>query len=172
MINYDLSKITTVIFDVDGVLSANTIPMDLNGNPVRTMNVKDGYAIQLAAKQGIRLAIITGGKCDSIQYRYGKLGVKDIYMSAGVKIEVYRKYCEENNLKNEEVMFLGDDIPDYEIMKIVGCPCCPSDACQDIKDISTYVSPAIGGSGFARDVLEQLLRSKGLWLSSAKAFGW
>ena len=172
MIKYDLPKITTVIFDVDGVLSANTIPMDLNGNPVRTMNVKDGYAIQLAAKQGIRLAIITGGKCDSIQYRYSKLGVNDIYMGCAVKIETYREYCRQHNLKDEEVMFLGDDIPDYEIMKVVGCPCSPSDACQDIKDISTYVSPAPGGNGFARDVLEQLLRSKGLWLSSAKAFGW
>ena len=85
---------------------------------------------------------------------------------------MYREYCRQNNLKDEEVMFLGDDIPDYEIMKVVGCPCSPSDACQDIKDISTYVSPSPGGNGFARDVLEQLLRSKGLWLSSAKAFGW
>ena len=172
MIKYDLSKITTVIFDVDGVLSENTIPMDLNGNPIRTMNVKDGYAIQLAAKQGIRLAIITGGKCDSIQYRYSKLGVNDIFMGCAVKIEKYREYCRQNNLKDEEVMFLGDDIPDYEIMKVAGCTCCPSDACQEIKDISTYVSPASGGNGFARDVLEQLLKSRGLWLSSAKAFGW
>ena len=140
MIKYDLSKITTVIFDVDGVLSENTIPMDLNGNPIRTMNVKDGYAIQLAAKQGIRLAIITGGKCDSIQYRYSKLGVNDIFMGCAVKIEKYREYCRQNNLKDEEVMFLGDDIPDYEIMKVAGCTCCPSDACQEIKDISTYVS--------------------------------
>lgn len=172
MIEYDLSKITTVIFDVDGVLSENTIPMDLNGNPIRTMNVKDGYAIQLAAKQGLRLAIITGGKCDSIQYRYSKLGVNDIFMGCAVKIEKYREYCRQNNLKDEEVMFLGDDIPDYEIMKVAGCTCCPSDACQEIKEISTYVSPAFGGNGFARDVLEQILKSRGLWLSSAKAFGW
>ena len=93
-------------------------------------------------------------------------------MGCAVKIETYREYCRLHNLKDEEVMFLGDDIPDYEIMKVAGCPCSPSDACQDIKDISTYVSPASGGNGFARDVLEQLLRSKGLWLSSAKAFGW
>lgn len=172
MINYDLTKISTVIFDVDGVLSANTIPMDANGNPVRTMNVKDGYAIQLAAKQGIRLAIMTGGKDDSIRYRYNKLGVKDVFMGCAVKIKTYDEYLSKYNLTKDEVMYLGDDIPDYEIMMTAGCTCCPSDACPDIKKISTYVSPFAGGYGFARDVIEQILRAQGLWLSSAKAFGW
>lgn len=172
MINYDLKKITTVIFDVDGVLSNNTIPMDAAGQPMRTMNIKDGYAIQLAVKMGLNIAIITGGKDDAIQLRYEKLGVKDIFMGCAVKITTYEGLCNRLGISDEEVVYVGDDIPDYEIMKCVGCPCCPSDACPDIKEISTYISPAPGGSGCARDILEQILRAKGLWLSSAKAFGW
>jgi 3-deoxy-D-manno-octulosonate 8-phosphate phosphatase (KDO 8-P phosphatase) len=172
MIEYDLSKITTVIFDVDGVLSANTIPMDLNGNPVRTMNVKDGYAIQLAAKQGIRLAIITGGKCDSIQYRYSKLGVNDIYMGCAVKIETYDALLAKYGLKDEEIIYMGDDIPDLEIMRRVGCPVCPKDACPEIKEVSLYVSDRLGGHGCGRDVIEQVLRAQGKWVMNAKAFGW
>ena len=172
MIKYDLTKITTVIFDVDGVLSENTIPMDLNGNPIRTMNVKDGYAIQLAAKQGLRLAIITGGKCDSIQYRYSKLGVNDIFMGCAVKIEKYREYCRQNNLKDEEVMFLGDDIPDYEVLTTCGLPCCPADAAPEIKAVCTYISHKNGGQGCARDILEQILKAKDLWMHNSTAFGW
>lgn len=172
MINYDLSKITTIIFDVDGVLSCETIPMSTEGEPMRTVNIKDGYAIQLAIKLGLRLCIITGGKDDAIPLRYGKLGMKDIFMACGVKIEVYRKYLADNNINNDEVIYVGDDIPDYEIMKTVGLPCCPADACSDIKNISTYISPYKGGRGCARDIIEQVLRAKGLWLSSAKAFGW
>ena len=172
MINYDLRKITTIIFDVDGVLSANTVTMNGIGNPQRTMNIKDGYSIQLAAKQGLRLAIITGGNDEAIVQRYSKLGVKDIYMGVAVKILTYEEFCCCNNLSDEEIMYVGDDIPDYEIMRRVGCPCSPADACSDIKSISAYVSPYIGGNGCVRDILEQVLRAKGMWLCSAKAFGW
>ena len=172
MINYDLKKITTIIFDVDGVLSLNTIPMSADGDPLRTVNIKDGYAIQLAIKMGLRLAIMTGGRDEAISRRYEKLGMKDIFLSCGVKIERYREYMKKNALSDEEVIFMGDDIPDYEVMKQCGCPCCPADACPDIKAISTYISPNSGGNGCARDVIEQVLRAKGLWLSSAKAFGW
>ena len=172
MINYDLSKITTVIFDVDGVLSASTIGMSAEGEPMRTVNIKDGYAIQLAIKMGLRLCIITGGKDNALPIRYGKLGMKDIYMACGVKIDVYRKYLADNGLTNEEVIYVGDDIPDYEVMREVGCPCCPKDACNDLKEISTYVSPYNGGMGCVRDILEQLMRAKGMWLCHAKAFGW
>ena len=172
MINYDLSKITTIIFDVDGVLSTSTIPMSAEGNPLRSVNIKDGYAIQLAVKQGLRLAIITGGKDDAIMGRYSKLGMTDIYMACGVKIEVLRKYMAEHNLSKEEIIYVGDDIPDYEVMHEVGCPCCPKDACSDIKEISTYISPYNGGMGCARDILEQVMRAQGLWLKNEKAFGW
>ena len=172
MINYDLSKITTIIFDVDGVLSTSTIPMSAEGNPMRSVNIKDGYAIQLAVKQGLRLAIITGGKDDAIMGRYSKLGMNDIFMACGVKIEVLRKYMAEHNLTKEEIIYVGDDIPDYEVMHEVGCPCCPKDACSDIRDISTYISPYNGGMGCARDILEQVMRAQGLWLKKEKAFGW
>ncbi|MBQ0073758.1 MAG: HAD hydrolase-like protein [Prevotella sp.] len=172
MINYDLTKITTIIFDVDGVLSKSTIPMSAEGSPMRTVNIKDGYAIQLAIKMGLRLVILSGGTDKAVEQRYSKLGMKDIFMSCGVKIQKYRAYCEENGIKDEEVIYVGDDIPDYEIMKVVGCPCCPHDACGDIREISRYVSPYDGGMGCARDIIEQVLRARGQWLSSAKAFGW
>lgn len=174
MIPYDLKKITTIIFDVDGVLSANTITMDGNGQPVRTMNIKDGYAIHLALKMGIRLVIITGGDTENVRLRYVSLGMRseDIFLGASVKIDVYDRFVKENGISDEEVMYVGDDIPDYEIMQRVGCPCCPKDACPDIREISLYVSPCEGGYGCGRDVIEQVLRAKGLWLSSAKAFGW
>lgn len=172
MINYDLKKITTVIFDVDGVLSTSTIQMNAEGTPMRSINIKDGYAIQLAAKQGLRLAIITGGKDDAIMKRYSGLGMTDIYMGCGVKLEVFRNYMREHGIHKEEVIYIGDDIPDYEVMHEVGCPCCPKDACTDIKAISTYVSPVNGGMGCARDILEQVMRAKGLWLTNEKAFGW
>lgn len=172
MINYDLKKITTVILDVDGVLSCNTIQMDTCGNPVRTLNIKDGYAIQFAVKMGLRLCIITGGYDESIRKRYEYLGMKDVFMKCAQKITTYEDYCQTNGIKDEEVIYIGDDIPDYEIMKRVGCPCCPSDACAEIKELSVYVSPATGGNGCVRDVLEQILKAQGKWLTSAKAFGW
>lgn len=172
MINYDLTSVKAIIFDVDGVLSLSTIQMSPAGLPVRTVNIKDGYAIQLAIKMGMKIAIISGGTDPSIEERYRKLGMKDIFMSCSTKIQVLNQYLADNHLSADEVIYVGDDIPDYEIMKVVGCPCCPADACSDIKEISTYVSPYEGGKGCARDIIEQILRAKGLWLSSAKAFGW
>lgn len=172
MINYDLKKIRTIIFDVDGVLSRETITMDRDGHPLRTVNIKDGYAIQLAQKLGLRIVILTGGTTNAVQVRYSNLGVKDIFMGAAVKLETYDRFIKEKGLTDEEVMYVGDDIPDYEVMKRVGCPCCPKDACQDIKDISIYISPRNGGEGCGRDVIEQVLRAQGLWLNNAKAFGW
>lgn len=172
MINYDLRKINAIIFDVDGVLSCETIPMDAEGAPRRTVNIKDGYAIQLAVKQGLRIAIITGGHDEAIKLRYQYLGVNDIFMRAAIKIKVYNELLDKYHLDDDEVIFMGDDIPDYEVMRRCGCPCCPTDAASDIKDIACYVSPREGGKGCARDVIEQVLRAKGLWLSDAKAFGW
>ncbi|MBQ9560856.1 MAG: HAD hydrolase-like protein [Prevotella sp.] len=172
MINYDLKAVKAIIFDVDGVLSTNTIQMSPDGMPVRTVNIKDGYAIQLAIKMGLRLAIISGGTDKGVEERYRKLGMKDIFMSCSTKIEVFRKCLADNGLTAEEVIYVGDDIPDYEVMQMAGCPCCPADACSDIKEISTYISPYKGGEGCARDIIEQVMRAQGHWLSSAKAFGW
>ena len=172
MINYDLTKIKAIIFDVDGVLSAETITLNTDGEPLRTVNIKDGYAIQLAQKEGLRVVILTGGTTESIRLRYDRLGVKDIYMGCAVKIKTYNQFKQKYGLSDEEIVYMGDDVPDYEIVKVCGCPCCPSDACPDIKQISLYVSNKAGGYGCARDVIEQVLRAQGKWLKSEKAFGW
>ncbi len=172
MINYDLKKITTIVFDVDGVLSCSTISMNSEGNPMRTVNIKDGYAMQLAVKMGLRLCIISGGNDESIRKRYTKLGLTDIYLGVGEKLQVMQDYMARHAVGKEETVFVGDDIPDYEVMRLVGLAVAPHDACPDIKAIAHYISPVDGGMGVARDVIEQVLRAKGQWLSSEKAFGW
>jgi 3-deoxy-D-manno-octulosonate 8-phosphate phosphatase (KDO 8-P phosphatase) len=172
MINYDLRKIMAVIFDIDGVLSASTVFMNNNGQPIRTINIKDGYAIQLAQKMGIRIAIMTGGRNEDIKLRYEYLGVEDIYLKCSIKIKTYEEFIAKYGLDDSEIIYVGDDIPDYEIMKRVGCPCCPSDACPEIKSISLYISNLNGGPACGRDILEQVMKAQGKWLSDAKAFGW
>ena len=172
MINYDLKKIRAIIFDVDGVLSTETIPLHPSGEPMRTVNIKDGYAIQLAMKLGLRIVIMTGGTTESVRLRYERLGVQDIFMGCAVKLQKYEEFLAVNGYTDEEIMYMGDDIPDYEIMQRVGCPVCPADACPDIRDLSLYVSSCRGGEGCGRDVIEQVLRAQGLWLHNAKAFGW
>ena len=172
MIQYDLNKIRAIIFDIDGVLSAETITLSADGVPLRTVNIKDGYAIQLAMKLGLRIIILTGATTPSVRVRYEGLGVKDIYLGCSVKIETYRQLLKQYDLTDEEVMYMGDDIPDLEIMRCVGCPVCPKDACPEIKEVSLYVSDRKGGYGCGRDVIEQVLRAQGKWVMNAKAFGW
>lgn len=172
MINYDLQKIRAIIFDIDGVLSSETITLSPEGEPLRTVNIKDGYAIQLAIKLGLRIAVLTGANVSSVRVRYEGLGVKDIYLGCAVKIETYEAFLKKYGLTDEEVMYMGDDIPDLEIMRRVGCPVCPNDACSEIKEACLYVSDKIGGHGCGRDVIEQTLRAQGKWVMNAKAFGW
>jgi len=172
MINYDLKKIKAIIFDIDGVLSAETITLSAEGDPLRTVNIKDGYAIQLAMKLGLRIVILSGAKVQSIRKRYEGLGVEDINIGCAVKIKTYEELLQKYSLKDEEIMYMGDDIPDLEIMRRVGCPVCPKDACPEIKDVSLYVSDRIGGHGCGRDVIEQTLRAQGKWVMDEKAFGW
>lgn len=172
MINYDLSKIKAIVFDVDGVLSRETITMNINGEPMRTVNIKDGYAIQLAMKMGLRIVILTGAASESIRVRYENLGIKDIYMKCGVKISVYDEFLAKYGYNDSEIIYMGDDIPDYQVMKRCGCPVCPADACPEIKAISCYISDKTGGNGCGRDVIEQVLIAQGKWLSDNRAFGW
>lgn len=172
MINYDLSKIKAIVFDVDGVLSRETITMNINGEPMRTVNIKDGYAIQLAMKMGLRIVILTGADSESIRVRYENLGVKDIYMRCGVKISVYDEFLAKYGYNDSEIIYMGDDIPDYQVMKRCGCPVCPADACPEIKAISCYISDKTGGNGCGRDIIEQVLIAQGKWLSDNRAFGW
>ena len=172
MISYDLTKIKAIIFDIDGVLSSETITLSAEGVPLRTVNIKDGYAIQLAVKLGLRIVVLTGANVPSVRVRYEGLGVEDIYLGCAVKIETYDEFLKKYGLTDEEVMYMGDDIPDLEIMRRVGCPVCPKDACPEIKEASLYVSDKIGGYGCGRDVIEQTLRAQGKWVMNAKAFGW
>ncbi len=172
MINYDLNKIKAIIFDIDGVLSSETITLGPDGSPLRTVNIKDGYAIQLAMKLGLRIAILSGARVDSLRTRYEGLGVEDIYLGCAVKIATYDEFLAMYGFTDEEVMYMGDDIPDLEIMRRVGCPVCPKDACPEIREVSRYVSHLNGGHGCGRDVIEQVLRAQGKWVMNAKAFGW
>ena len=172
MIIYDMTNIKALLFDVDGVLSAETVSQGSDGEPLRTVNIKDGYALRLACLSGLHVAIVTGARPESIRKRYEYLGVPDIFLRCSVKTETYQLLKEKYNLKDEEVLYMGDDIPDYEIMKLVGCPVCPADAAPEIKEISTYISHKNGGYGCVRDVLEQVMRAQGLWMADKTAFGW
>lgn len=172
MINYDLRKIRAIVFDLDGVLSKSTISLGMNGTPLRTVNIKDGYAIQLAVKMGLNIAIISGCRIDAVRKRYEGLGMTDVYLGAAVKIKVYEEFLAKHDLKEDEVMFMGDDIPDLEVMRRVGCPVCPKDACNEVKEVSIYVSNYEGGCGCGRDVIEQTLKAQGKWLQDERAFGW
>ncbi|MDR2148054.1 MAG: HAD hydrolase family protein [Tannerella sp.] len=171
MINYDLKQIKAFLFDVDGVLSANKIPLALNGDPMRTANIKDGFAIHLAVKKGFELGIITGGYTEAVQIRYERLGVQHIYMRSSIKINDYEDFKMISGLKDGEIIYCGDDLPDYEIMQKVGLPVAPADASPEIKRIARYISPFNGGDGVARDVIEQTLKVQGLWMDR-EAFGW
>ncbi len=172
MINYDLRKIRAIVFDLDGVLSKSTISLGMDGTPLRTVNIKDGYAIQLAVKMGLNIAIISGCRIDAVRKRYEGLGMTDVYLGAAVKIKVYEEFLAKHDLKEDEVMFMGDDIPDLEVMRRVGCPVCPKDACNEVKEVSIYVSNYEGGCGCGRDVIEQTLKAQGKWLQDERAFGW
>jgi 3-deoxy-D-manno-octulosonate 8-phosphate phosphatase (KDO 8-P phosphatase) len=155
--------ITTFIFDVDGVLTNGILLVLNDGQLARQMNIKDGYALQLAIKKGYRVAIISGGTSDAVKERLQKLGVEDVFMKVENKQEKILTYCTLHNLKWDEILFMGDDIPDYSSMQMVGLACCPADAVNEIKQISKYISPINGGNGCARDVIEKVLKLNGHW---------
>lgn len=170
-INYDLKKIKALAFDVDGVLSADVIPLHPSGEPMRTVNIKDGYAIQLAVKKGLHMAIITGGRTEAVRQRFAGLGLTDIYLASAVKIHDYRDFRDKHGLRDEEILYMGDDIPDVEVMRECGLPCCPKDAAPEVKSVARYISHADGGYGCGRDVIEQVMKAQGKWMSD-DAFGW
>lgn len=172
MIDYNLNSIKALIFDVDGVLSTDVMQLSPEGDPVRTVNVKDGYALQLAVKRGLHICIITGARVASVRKRFEGLGIKDVYIASAVKINDFNDFIGKYDLKPEEILYMGDDIPDYQIMERVGLPVCPADAVPEIKSLSKYVSPVKGGYGCVRDVVEQVMKVKGMWLSDEHAFGW
>ncbi|MGM9803029.1 MAG: KdsC family phosphatase [Muribaculaceae bacterium] len=171
-INYDLRKIKAFAFDVDGVLSPTVIPMSPSGEPMRMVNIKDGYALQLAVKQGYKIAIITGGKTNAIDVRYRGLGISDVFMGAAVKLPILQQWMHDNGLQPDEVAYFGDDIPDLHCMRCVGLAVAPSDAAAEAIDAAGYVTRCIGGYGVARDVIEQVMKVQGRWLDDKHAFGW
>ena len=170
-INFDLTKIKTFVFDIDGVLSRQTIGLSITGEPLRTANIHDGYAINLAIKSGYGVAIITAGNTESVKVRYEALGGKHIYMNSSFKMNEFKHLLETSGYKPEEMVYVGDDIPDYHVMKEVALPLAPADAAPEIKEIAKYISPRKGGEGVARDIIEQVLRSQGKWMHT-EAFGW
>lgn len=171
-INYDLKKIRGFAFDVDGVLSPSAIPMNDLGEPVRMANIKDGYALQLAVKLGYHIAFITGGTTEAVTRRYGALGIRDIYLGASHKIGIFEEWMSGRGLSPEEVVYMGDDVPDLRCMRLAGLACAPYDACTEARETALYVSRYTGGYGCVRDVVEQVLRAHGDWLKDEKAFGW
>jgi 3-deoxy-D-manno-octulosonate 8-phosphate phosphatase (KDO 8-P phosphatase) len=172
MISYKerLPHITTFIFDVDGVLTSGEVAL-FDGKVVRTLNSKDGYAIQYAVKMGYHVLIITGGNSIDVKERLMGLGVQEVYLSSHNKIEVYAQAQARFGFEDQQALYMGDDIPDYHVMRQVGVAACPQDSAIEIKQISHYQSPVFGGKGCARDVIEQTLRVQGKWFS-AEAFQW
>ncbi|WP_101689001.1 KdsC family phosphatase [Dysgonomonas massiliensis] len=170
-INYDLRKIKAIIFDVDGVLSTDCVPLSVEGIPMRMINIKDGYAIHQAVKRGFSLAIITGGDTEAVRIRFERLGVQHIYMKSSHKINDLNDYIAKTGFKPEEIAYVGDDIPDYPVMQAVGLPIAPADAVAEVKSIAKYISHKKGGEGVARDVIEQVLKAQDMWMD-AEAFGW
>jgi 3-deoxy-D-manno-octulosonate 8-phosphate phosphatase (KDO 8-P phosphatase) len=158
-----LRKITTIIFDVDGVLTDGKVFFLAGQGPVRNMYTKDAFALQAAVKKGYRIAVITGGSSEIIREGLSGLGIQDIFMKQSDKLSCYKEYIYSNNLSDEEIMFVGDDLPDWEVMKRVGIAACPKDSAHEIKEISIYISDKKGGEGCARDVIEQVMRVRGDW---------
>lgn len=155
--------IKTFVFDVDGVLTDGSLLILQDGQQARVMNIKDGYALQLAIKKGYRVVVISGGTSEAVKDRLDKLGVKDCFLKVENKKQVLLDYAAQHQLNLGEILFMGDDIPDYVAMPLTGLPCCPGDAVEEIKQIAVYISPVAGGKGCARDVIEKVLKLNGHW---------
>lgn len=163
--------ITTIIFDYDGVMTDGKVYSDHDGHPWRATNVKDGYALQLASKLGYNVAVISGAICPSMEVRMNSLGVTDVFTGVPNKVLKLNEYMTEKGLKKEEIVFMGDDIPDIRVMQSVGLAACPADAADEVKAISAYISTKEGGKGCVRDLVEQVLKTHGKWMS-AEAYSW
>jgi 3-deoxy-D-manno-octulosonate 8-phosphate phosphatase (KDO 8-P phosphatase) len=159
----ELKSVKAFVFDVDGVLSRDISPLNEDGEPMRTANVKDGYAIRNAIVHGFPIAIITGGKNENIRKRYNNLGVNFIYIGVKEKLTCYNDFLTKNNLNNQDILFMGDDLPDLELMELSGVPTCPADAVTEVKLVAKYISDRNGGEGCVRDVIEQVMRAQGKW---------
>jgi 3-deoxy-D-manno-octulosonate 8-phosphate phosphatase (KDO 8-P phosphatase) len=167
----DLARVKAFVFDIDGVLSLQTINLNSFGVPNRTVNLRDGYAVQLAVKKGYLVAVISGSNSKEYLKRLKQLGVKDVYLNSRSKLDHFNDFLKKHNLEKSDVLFMGDDIPDYEVMKVAGVPVCPSDADSEIKQVASYISDKKGGEGCVRDVVEQVLRLHNKWMDN-EGFTW
>lgn len=166
-----LQKISTFIFDYDGVMTDGTVYPSADGDLMRAANVKDGYALQFAVKHGYRVVVISGGQSESMSQRLKTLEVKDVFLGVSNKIACYEAYCTQHQLQDEEVIYMGDDIPDYELLQRVGVSCCPADAAEEILEIVDYISHQKGGKGAVRDIIRQVMKLHGHWMNKS-AFEW
>ena len=163
MIFQKFTQIKAVVLDVDGVLTDGTLQVTESGDQLRTFYVKDGYAMQLAEKMGLMLWVISGGRSEGVRLRLQGLGVKEIHLGVSQKMDVLNELLTKYELTADQLMYVGDDMPDYEVMQVVGIAACPVDAVEDIKTISHYMSPFTGGRGVVRDILEKILKLQGKW---------
>lgn len=166
-----LNHVKSFVFDIDGVFTDGMIHILPDSRQMRSMNVKDGYAVHFAAKKGYPIGIITGGKCESVRSRFNDLGVTDVYIASHDKRHDFAHFLNKHNLEAKDVLYMGDDLPDYLLMKEVGVATCPANATEEIKGISHYISDKKGGEGCIRDVIEQTLKTQRVWMDT-DAFVW
>ena len=158
-----MNEINTFVFDVDGVLTDGSVFVTNKGKILRTMNIRDGYAMKAAVESGYNVCIISGGSNEGVRVRLRNLGITDIHLGISDKVETFKEYTELYGIKPEQVLYMGDDIPDYHVMKLTGLPTCPQDASPEIKVISKYISHKNGGKGAVREVIEQVMKVQGKW---------
>lgn len=158
-----LNDITTFVFDIDGVLTDSSVHVSQNGEMLRIMNIRDGFAMKAAIESGYNVCIISGGSNEGVRIRLQNLGIREIHLGSSDKVTTFKEYCEKYNINPQHVLYMGDDIPDYHVMKLVGLPTCPQDAVSEIKTISKYISHVNGGKGAVREVIEQVMKVQGKW---------
>lgn len=171
---FKLKEIQAFVFDIDGVLTDGTVTIMPDGEQIRRMNIKDGYALQLAVKKGYKVGIISGGSSESVRSRFEGLGITDIYLRTKDKVERFEEFCTLYDLKPEHILYMGDDIPDYDVMQLSGIAACPHDAAKEIIEVSDYISEKKGGQGCVRDVIEKTLTAQNNWFDKEKSgqFNW
>lgn len=158
-----MNDITTFIFDVDGVLTDSSVHVTPTGEMLRIMNIRDGFAMKAAIESGYNVCIISGGNNEGVRIRLKNLGITDIHLATPDKVATFKEYIELYNIKPEQVLYMGDDIPDFHVMQLVGLATCPQDASPEIKTISKYISHKNGGKGAVREVIEQVMKVQGKW---------
>ena len=166
-----LTEVNTFIFDYDGVMTDGRVILQHDDPPLRTANVRDGYVLQLAVRLGYNVVVISGGFSKSMDNRFDTLNIKDAFTGVKDKVKVFEKYTKDKNIDPENVVYMGDDIPDIRVMKRVGVPVCPADAAEEVKAVSVYISDKKGGEGCVRDIIEQVMKVQGKWMTP-EAFTW